>query len=35
MKAEFPKRPDIIIKNNFEKPLSTLSKDLLKKILNK
>lgn len=35
MKAEFPKRPDIIIKNNFEKPLSALSKDLLKKILNK
>ena len=35
IKAEFPKRPDIIIENNFKKPLKGLSKDLLKKILNK
>ena len=33
LKAEFPKSPDIIIKNNFTKPLNKLSKELLKKIL--
>ena len=35
MKAEFPKKPDVIIENNFEKSLHILSKDLLRKILNK
>ena len=32
LKAEFPKNPDIIIKNNFEKSLNNLSKELIKKI---
>ena len=32
LKAEFPKSPDIIIENNFTKPLKTLSKELIKKI---
>ena len=32
LKAEFPKSPDIIIKNNFTKPLKTLSNELIKKI---
>jgi len=32
LKAEFPKSPDIIIKNNFTKSLSKLSKDLLDKL---
>ena len=33
LKAEFPKKPNIIIKNDFTKPLNKLSKDLMKKIL--
>ena len=32
LKAEFPKNPDIIIKNNFKKSLNNLSKELIKKI---
>ena len=32
MRAEFPKKPDIIIENNFKKPLSALSKELMSKI---
>ena len=32
LKAEFPKSPDIIIKNNFTKSLNKLSDELLKKI---
>jgi len=32
IKAEFPKNPDIVIKNDFKKSLKTLSKELLKKI---
>ena len=32
IKAEFPKSPDIIIKNNFTKSLNKLSDELLKKI---
>ncbi len=32
LKAEFPKSPDIIIKNNFTKSLKTLSGELIKKI---
>ena len=32
MRAEFPKKPDIIIVNNFKKPLSALSKELMRKI---
>ena len=34
LKAEFPKSPDIIIKNNFTKPLNKLSQELMNKILN-
>ena len=33
LKAEFPKSPDIIIKNNFTKPLNKLSQELMNKIL--
>jgi len=32
LKAEFPKSPDIIIRNDFTKSLNKLSKELLKKI---
>ncbi len=32
MKAEFPKKPDIIIENNFKRSLNALSKELMKKI---
>jgi adenylylsulfate kinase-like enzyme len=32
IKAEFPKKPDIIINNDFTKTINELSKDLLKKI---
>ena len=32
LKAEFPKNPDIIIKNNFKKSLNNLSKEVIKKI---
>ena len=32
LKAEFPKTPDIIIKNDFTKSLNDLSKELIKKI---
>ena len=32
LKAEFPRSPDIIIKNDFTKSLNKLSKELLKKI---
>ena len=34
LKAEFPKKPDITIKNTFTKPLNDLSRELIKKILN-
>ena len=33
LKAEFPKKPNILIKNDFTKPLDKLSKELIKKIL--
>jgi adenylylsulfate kinase-like enzyme len=33
LKAEFPKKPNILIKNDFTKPLNKLSKELIKKIL--
>ena len=33
LKAEFPKYPDIKIKNDFTKPLNKLSKELIRKIL--
>ncbi len=33
LKAEFPKKPNILIKNDFTKPLDKLSKELMKKIL--
>jgi adenylylsulfate kinase len=33
LKAEFPKKPNITIKNDFTKPLNKLSKELIKKIL--
>ena len=33
LKAEFPKSPDIIIKNNFTKRLNKLSEELMNKIL--
>ena len=33
IKPEFPKNPDIIIKNDFKKSLDSLSKDLIKKII--
>ena len=33
LKAEFPKTPNIIIENDFTKPLNKLSKELIKKIL--
>ena len=32
LKAEFPKSPDIVIKNNFTKKLNKLSSELLKKL---
>ena len=32
LKAEFPKSPNIIIKNNFTKSLKKLSDELLKKL---
>ena len=32
IKPEFPKEPDIIIKNDFKKNIDYLSKKLLKKI---
>tara|TARA_B100001245_G_C22879453_1_gene422868 strand:- start:948 stop:1472 length:525 start_codon:yes stop_codon:yes gene_type:complete len=32
IKAEFPKLPDIIIENNFDKSIKQLSSDLIKKI---
>ena len=32
IKAEFPKKPDIIINNNFDKSINKLSKELLTKI---
>ena len=35
MKAEFPKRPDITIENDFKKSLNTLSKELIRKIFTK
>lgn len=35
LKAEFPKTPNIIIENNFTKPLNKLSKELVKKIANR
>jgi adenylylsulfate kinase len=34
IKPEYPKNPHIILKNNFKKPLSTLSRELIKKINN-
>ena len=34
LKAEFPKKPDVVIENNFDKSLTELSKELLKKIFN-
>lgn len=35
IKPEFPKKPDIIIKNNFKKNLDKLSRELLIKIIKK
>ena len=32
LRAEFPKSPDIVIKNNFNKSIEKLSKELIKKI---
>lgn len=32
IKAEYPKNPDIIIKNNFDRSIKNLSKELLKKL---
>ena len=32
IKAEFPRRPDIKIKNNFTKSINKLKKELIKKI---
>lgn len=32
-KPEFPKKPDVIIKNDFKKSLNTLSDELLKKLI--
>lgn len=32
IKPEFPKKPDIVISNNFEKSINELSKSLIKKI---
>ena len=32
LRAEFPKSPDIVIKNNFDKSIEKLSKELIKKI---
>jgi adenylylsulfate kinase-like enzyme len=32
IKPEFPKKPHIIIKNNYKKSINTLSKELIKKI---
>jgi adenylylsulfate kinase len=34
IKPEYPKNPHIILKNNFKKPMSILSKELIKKINN-
>ena len=34
IKAEFPKKPDIIINNDFNKSINELSKELLLKIKN-
>jgi len=35
VKAEYPKNPDIIIKNDFSKNLNTISKEILQKIFKK
>ena len=32
IKAEFPKTPDITIKNHFTKPINSLASELIKKI---
>ena len=32
IKAEFPKNPDIVIKNGFDKPIYLLKKELINKI---
>ena len=32
IKPELPKKPDIVISNNFEKSINELSKSLIKKI---
>ena len=32
LKAEFPKKPDIKIKNNFNKSIKKFSKEIIKKI---
>jgi adenylylsulfate kinase len=34
IKPEYPKKPHIILKNNFKKNINTLSKELIKKINN-
>ena len=35
IKAEFPKKPHIVIKNNFDSTIKELSEELIKKISKK
>jgi adenylylsulfate kinase-like enzyme len=32
IKAEYPKNPDIMIENNFDRPIKDLSKELIRKL---